>query len=139
MGTDENKALVRRLVGEFLNQRRPDVVDEIFADDFVDHQGALGPTGDRGSVKDFVRQGLEAFPDMQFEINDLIAEGDLVFVRLTGHGTHRGDVGGVGATGRTVVAAVMSVVRVASGRIAERWNISDVVGLMQQIAPADGS
>lgn len=133
MSVEENKALVRRLGNEFLNGRNLDVAGEIFAEDFVDHQGALGPTGDCDSVKAFVTRPWEAFPDLQFEEAHLVAEGDLVFAHLIAQGTHRGDFAGVAATGRTVSVAAMSVVRIADGKIVERWNITDFPALMRQI------
>jgi steroid delta-isomerase-like uncharacterized protein len=139
MGIDDNKALVRRLVDEFLNQRKLDVVDEIFAEDFVDHQGALGPTGDRDSVKAFVTASTAAFPDARFEIGHLLAEGDLVFLRVIAQGTHRGEFGGISATGKAGSMASMSLVRVTDGKIAERWNITDFGGLMQQLTSPEVS
>ena len=135
MGAEENKAVVRRLVDEFLNKRNVDVVDEIFAEDFVDHQGGLAPTGDRASVKQFVEAITAAFPDVRFEIDHLVAEDDRVFALVSVQGTHTGDFQGVAATGRPIAFAGMTVMRLADGKIAERWNITDFAGLMRQIAP----
>ena len=133
MGIEENKRLARRLVEEFLNQRKLDVVDEIFSEDFVDHQGGLGPTGDRDSLRLFVRALMDAFSDGRFEIIQLIAEGDSVLGHLEFNGTHSGVFRGVAATGKNVQNATMSVVRVANGKVVERWNITDWAALMQQI------
>jgi len=133
VGTEENKALVRHFVEEFLNKRNVAIVDELFAEDFVNHQGGLGPTGDRESLKQLVGALLVAFPDMRFEIEQLLAEGDKVFLHVIGRGTHTGEFMGIPATGRSVLLAAMSVVRAVDGKCAERWNITDGTGLMQQL------
>ena len=133
MTTEENKAVLQRLIEEFLNGRNPNVVDEIFAKDFVDHQGGLGPTGGREDLKAFVAPITKAFPDIRFEIISMVAEGDRVFAHIVGRGTHSGDFAGVGATGRRVTTVGMSTLRIADGKVAERWNVTDFAGLMQQI------
>jgi steroid delta-isomerase-like uncharacterized protein len=134
MGIEENKGLARRLVEELLNQRKLDVVDEIFAEDFVDHQGGLGPTGDRDSVRAFARALTDGFPDAHYELINLIAEGDRVLLHIKTDGTHSAEFRGVPATGRKVTNAGMSVIRVAGGKVVERWNVTDFAALMQQIS-----
>ncbi len=135
MGIDENKAVVRRLVDDFLNKHDLAAADEIFADGLIDHQGSVTATG-RENVKQFVGGLFEAFPDLQCEIAHLIAEGDKVCVNVIGRGTHRGEFRGIGPTGRAVTILGTSIVRISGGKIAERWNITDMAGLMQQLAPA---
>ena len=132
MGIEENKGLARRLVEEGLNQRK-DMISEIFSEDFVDHQGGLGPTGDRDSTRMFVRALTDGFQDARFAIINLIAEGDLVLVHMEVSGAHSAEFMGVAATGRHVKSAAMTIIRVAGGKIVERWNITDRAGLMRQI------
>lgn len=83
------------------------------------------------------RQGAElvkrAFPDLNAYIEDIIAVGDRVAVRLTMHGTHRGDYLGFPASGRAVRYVSHEFYRVADGLIAEEWICSDTAGLLQQI------
>ena len=134
MGIEENKAIVRRLVGDFLSKHDLAAADDIFADGLIDHQGAVTATG-RETVKQFVGGLFAAFPDLQCEIAHLIAEGDKVCLNVIGRGTHRGEFRGVAPTGRAVTILGTSIVRIADGKIAERWNITDIAGLMQQIAP----
>jgi len=135
MGIDENKAIVRRLVGDFLNKHDLAVADEIFADGLIDHQGAVAATG-RESVKQFVGGLFDAFPDLQCEIAHLIAEDDKVCVNVIGRGTHRGEFRGIAPTGRSVTILGTSIMRIADGKIAERWNVTDTAGLMQQLEPS---
>ena len=83
MAEEENKVLVHRLIDEIMNGRNLHAVDEIFADDFVDHQGGLGPTGGREAVKAFVAALTGGFPDMRFEVVNMVAEGDRVFTHAS--------------------------------------------------------
>jgi steroid delta-isomerase-like uncharacterized protein len=136
MGIEENKAVVRRLVSDFLSKHDLAAADDIFADGLIDHQGPVTAIG-RENVKQFVAGLLQAFPDLQFEIGHLIAEGEKVCVNVIGRGTHRGEFRGVAPTGRPVTILGTSIMRIADGKIAERWNITDMAGLMQQLAPAD--
>jgi steroid delta-isomerase-like uncharacterized protein len=136
MGIEENKELARRVVDELLNQRKLDVIDEIFAEDCVDHQGALGPAGDRESLKLYLRPVMDGFPGAHFEIINLIAEGDMVLLHLEFSGTHSAEFVGVAASGKHVKNATMTVFRIGDGRIAERWGITDPAVVMQQITAA---
>ena len=70
---------------------------------------------------------------MTIEIEDLVAEGDIVAVRWSATGTHRGDGLGFAATGRHVEFSGMTFVRVADGKLAEGWNNFDQLGMFQQL------
>jgi steroid delta-isomerase-like uncharacterized protein len=87
--------------------------------------------------RDTWRRGAElikgAFPDLTVEIDDIVAEGDRVALRLTIHGTHQGEFLGMPATGRPVSYVSHEFYRVANGLIAEEWICSDTAGLFQQI------
>ena len=74
-----------------------------------------------------------AFPDLRLTVEEMVAEGDRVSVRFTARGTHQGEFSGVPPTGSRVAWEVISIVRVAVGKIAERWSQSDVEGLRQQL------
>lgn len=74
-----------------------------------------------------------AWPDHQWAIEDLIAEGDRVVVRLTSRATHRAAYGGIAPTGRPVAFGVVMIYRIASGRIAEQWGTADDLGRPLQL------
>lgn len=80
------------------------------------------------------RQGFEmvkgAFPDLRAEVEDMVAAGDRVAVRVRFRGTHEGDFLGVPATGRAVDYVSHEFYRVAGGLIAEEWICSDMTGLL---------
>jgi steroid delta-isomerase-like uncharacterized protein len=133
MGVKENKALTHRLVEEALNEGNLDIADELFADDFVDHQGGLAATGGREDAKQFIRALRMSFPEVRFEIEHLAAEGDLVMLHLVARATHKGQFREIPATGRQVEWAGMGVLRIKDGKVAERWNVTDLESLVQQL------
>ena len=128
----ENKTLVQRWFVEVWNKGRAAVISEMLADDAVIH----GLGADLHGAAEFQRfhsAYRDAYPDVTIEIDDLVAEGDIVAVRWSASGTHRGDGLGFAATGRHVQFSGMTFVRVADGRLAEGWNNFDQLGMFQQL------
>jgi predicted ester cyclase len=110
------------------------VADDVFAQDYVRHdfratQAAPGPEGQ----KQIARAFRAAFPDLRFEVEMLIADGDYVAARWTAQGTNTGRWGDVDATGRSVIFSGVNVFRFESGRVAEIWNHRDDLGLQEQL------
>jgi len=131
MSAEENKALVRRYVEEFVDRSNFELSDEIFAPNFVRY----GPDQVSGveDLKHFFAMLHSGFPGFQSTIEDLFAEGDKVVLRFTFHGTHQGEFMGIGPTGKQVTMAGIDIFRIADGKIVELWNQEDVLGMMQQL------
>ncbi|HLV97875.1 MAG TPA: ester cyclase [Ktedonobacterales bacterium] len=110
---EENKAIIRWVIEEIVNQGNLSVIDELFAPTFVDRSTPEQPPGPEG-VKGFVSEVRASFADLHVDINDLIAEGDKVVVRTTWHGIGHGEV----QVNRTMI----QIFRLAGGRIVEEWN-----------------
>ena len=127
----ENKALCRRVV-DYINSRQLDEGAALHAPFYV-YQGPgmefRGPEGWRQLVTTY----LNAFPDLVLRIDDIIAEGDKVALRFTAKGTHRGELAGIGGTGRPVTVPCISVMRFANGKIIEEYEAFDNLGLFQSI------
>src|SRR5258708_34515332 len=87
MSTEENKALVRRLIEEVWNQGNLAIFDELYAPDFIFHDPGLPQVRTREEDKQWIARILKAFSDFHITIDDLIAEGDQVVVRFTSRGT----------------------------------------------------
>lgn len=130
MATAKNKETVRRIIEEIINAGRLDLADELIAEDYVDHAG--GPHG-RDGYKQSVAAVRAAFPDLQMSIEDLIAEGEKVVVRLAAQATHDGVFMGIEPTGRAVSFCGIGIIRVVDGRMVERWNHSDMLALLKQL------
>lgn len=135
--SEDNKALVRRAFEECFNKGNLDVADEIFAGDYVAHDGA-SPNNISGpeSFKQLVSSYRSAFPDLQDTIEEQIAEGDKVATRFTMRATHQGDFMGTPPTGVEVMLTGITIYSIAGGKIAERWAEVDILGLMQQLGIA---
>ena len=133
MGEQENKELNRRFFQEVFNGHNVDAIDELLADDFVEHQEFPGFTQDREGAKQFFSYMFQAFPDMRAEVQDMVASGDRVAVRSTFSGTHQGESLGVPATGKQVSVGALDIVRVVDGRATDHWGIFDAMGMMMQL------
>ena len=134
MSTEQNKALVRRMVEEVFNRGNTRQVDEFLAVDFVEHEVLPpGVAPGREGVKQLAAMIRSAFPDFKATIDDLIAEGDKVVLRMTWRGTHKGAFMGVPPTGKSVAFGVFDIIRIADGKFVEHWGQMDGMGLMQQL------
>lgn len=139
MQTEDLKKLNEHFYDEVFRRRHVDAIDELLTDDFVEHTPAPGQATDRQGAKEFIGQMLQAFPDIDFAIENQIAEGDTVAAVGTMTGTHQGEFLGVPATGRKVSVQVMDTGRVRSGRFYDHWGLVDVPGLMAQLGVASPS
>jgi steroid delta-isomerase-like uncharacterized protein len=131
--SDANKAVLRRLIEEAFGKGNLAAVDQLVADTFVEHAPPPGIPANKAGVKQTVEMFRSAFPDMTIAIEDVIAEGDKVAVRLVSRGTHKGPLMGIAPTGRTVNIREQHWVRIANGQIVEHWGIEDSLGMMQQL------
>jgi steroid delta-isomerase-like uncharacterized protein len=133
MSAEENKALFRRTYEELLNTGEYSVAEELVAPDFVNHEAP--PGRDRGpeSMRGLASMLRTAFPDLHFEIEELIAEGEMVAGRLTMSGTHDGPLMGTPPTGRSVRQDHMHFVRFEDGKAVEHWGVRDDLGMMKQL------
>ena len=135
MLSDTNKTVSRRFFEEVFGKGKLNVLDEIIAPDHVDSgPGTLPglPTGPEGS-KQLVTVYRNAFPDVHFTIDEQIAEGDKVVTRWTGHGTHKGELLGIPATGKSSTVTGIGVDGIVNGKIVESWGMFDQFGMMQQL------
>ena len=139
MQTEDLKKLNDHFYEEVFRRRHVDAIDELLTDDFVEHTPAPGQATDRRGAKDFIGQMLQAFPDLDFAIENQIAEGDTVAAVGTMTGTHKAEFLGVPATGRKVSVLVMDTGRVRDGKFSDHWGLVDVPELMSQLGVAPPS
>ncbi len=118
MGTAENKAVQRRIINEVINQKNLNLADELFSEEHEPHPEAPGVgRGPEGMKRAFA--GLhEEFPDVRVEIESMVAEGDIVAVRLTFSGTHA-------PTGERATWPEMVFARFCEGKAVESWEVTD--------------
>jgi steroid delta-isomerase-like uncharacterized protein len=139
--SEQNIAVVRRWFEEVWNRGCESSIDELFPADGVAHglgdseQDVHGPD----EFKPFVANIRGALPDTHISIDDIVADGDRVAVRVTLQGTHTGPGFGVPPTGRKVSIQGIIIVRLLNGRIREGWNSYDQLGLLRQIGALPGA
>jgi len=137
MSLEDNKAVIRRLFDEVSNARNLNVLDEIVAEDAVEHDGFPGMPDTGPEAYRAVYGGSHAgFSDFHMELHDLIAEGDNVAVRATVRGTHDGEFIGIPPTGKAISVGVVEIFEVKDGKITGRWGAPDRATLMEQLGLA---
>ncbi|MGN6167388.1 MAG: ester cyclase [Solirubrobacteraceae bacterium] len=138
MDSEANKQLVRRLYQQVWELGNYDFAAEVFAEDYVRHdlrptQAAPGAAGHARIAEQFRR----AFPDLQWRVDLLLGEDDLVAARWTATGTNTGSWGGQPATGKWAEFSGVNIFRFGThGKVIEIWNHRDDLGLMEQLSAA---
>jgi predicted ester cyclase len=130
---ERNKAVIRRFVEEVQNKKDEAAYDELNDPGFVNLSAPPGIPSDREGGKVYLFGFLNAFPDCQFTIDDMVAEGDQVVTKKTFRGTHTGEFAGIPATGKKVELQFVDIMRVRDGRIVEHWLSMDQLSFMQQL------
>lgn len=135
MSTEQNKALVRRFYEEVFNQGKYEVLDEICAPHYVSHNPGNPPglPNNLEGQRQIVTIYRNAFPDIHFTIDDIIAEGDTVVCRWTGTGTQTGELLGIPPNGKRGTVTGTDVQRIENGKLVEGWGVFDQLGLLQQL------
>ncbi len=131
--SEENKRFMRRFVKEVINQKNLAALDELVADEFLEHLPFPGQGPGRAGLKDAISAFVSAFPDLHWTIDEQIAEGEKVVSRFTMTGTHRGEFLGIPATDRPIKVWGVFIDVVRDGRFAESRIIMDSLSLMQQL------
>ncbi len=131
--SEENKAIVRRIVQEIWNGGNLDLADELITPDYVDNVAGSGsPVGPEG-FKDAVSGVRDAFPDFTITINDMISEGDKVALVWTFIGTHKGELMGIAPTEKLIEFDGIYLYRFKDGNLVERSGKRDMFKLMSQL------
>ena len=141
MSGEDLKAKTLEGFERMFNQGDLTHVEEAHAPAAVDHQEPLG-TDFTDHLKDVITKMRRAFPDLHFEVDDIVREGDIVATRATMTGTHLGrfDMGHLAAIepqGTKVAVRHMHFFEYEDGRVKDLWHMWDTLGLMRQLgAPA---
>ena len=134
--SQDNKALTERWFEEVWNKGRAEAIREMVTEDLVVH-GLSDAKGEAiKGVKEFDRfhsQFVNAFPNIQVKVEDLIAEGDKVAARCTVSAKHTGDALGFAPTHADVDFTGIAIVRIKDGKIVEAWNNFDFMKMNRQL------
>ena len=133
MSVDQLKEVMLRLY-EAVNRGDFPALDHIISDDYVEHE-LLPPRikPNREGVKQYVRLLRNAFPDVQFDIQDMAAEKDKVWTRVVMTGTQREEFDGIPPTGKPVQMELVDIYRFARNKVIEHWSVTDQLSLLKQL------
>ena len=140
MSLEENKALVRKWVDAYNQHFTLDSVnefteafshsvDEFLSHDYVDHTNKVGSEG----LTQLFTLAFKAFTDYHETIEDIIAEGDKVWVRITATGTNTGEWMGFPPTGKKITAQNVDTYRISNGKLAEYWSVHTQLDFLKQL------
>jgi len=130
--TVRNARLVHTVFAEIWSKGNVELVDDLFAEDFVGHFPGETLHG-RGDLVNQVNTHRHAFPDWTEDVEDTIADGDRVVVRFRSHGTNLGEFLGNPPTGNSVDISEVAIFRLSNGRITEQWVYPDMLSLQRQL------
>jgi predicted ester cyclase len=133
MSTEANKAIVRQLVEEGINQSNESLFLDLLSPDIIDHYARPGLPSGRAGWNLYRKLFRAAFSNGHWTIADMIAEGDLVAARASFTGTHHGEFMRIPPTGRQVTISAIYICRLTDGKIVERWACSDELGMLRQL------
>lgn len=120
-----NREVVRRFYDELWNQWRVELAEEIIAPT-IQFRGSLGSTArGRQAFTEYVERVRSAFPDWHNQVDELLVVRGRVVARLTWTGTHRGQLGGMAATGRRIEYVGAAFFRIEGAQISEAWIVGD--------------
>lgn len=130
---DQNRAIAERAFADVLDGHDLERIPEYYAED-CRFYGLSGPEAiDRDEYASYLSMHFEAFPDLSFEVDDVVSADDRVAVRWTARGTHEGDLMDLPATGRDATVTGMSMLHFDGDRIVEVYSNQDMLGLLQQL------
>lgn len=142
MSAEQNKAAFRRMIEEGFNQGNLHALDECFPARYIEHQFDLPSTLEE--FKGSIRYLRDTFAPFTLTIEDMVADGDKVWARMTGRGTDTKGIMGRPPTGRSFAITVIDVCRFENGKIVEHWGVPDrfhqlaQLGLLPRPQPAAG-
>lgn len=132
---ESNKQLIRKYV-ETWNRGDVQALAEFWAPTMIHHTRGQSQTVDE--VKQVLSDFAKAFPDLRFELLDIIAEGDRVVTRMQAHATQIGAYMGMPATGKRIDCGVFGIARVSDGKIQEHWGVTDELAIAAQLGLVPG-
>jgi steroid delta-isomerase-like uncharacterized protein len=133
MATDNHKLIMNRFV-EFINTANEKLAQELISPNAKFYvPGSPEPMQGPAGYLAIIGMMRSGFPDIQWTLDETIAEGDKVAARFTMRGTHKGYFLGVSPTGKSIAVKAMNFYRLSNGQFVEEYGMPDMMGLMQQI------
>jgi predicted ester cyclase len=129
---EENKAIVRKVI-EAENKKDLGLLDEFLSSDYVDGRNTHFEVRGLEHYKQWYAGVYKGFPDYNETIEDIIAEGDKVCVRLKITATHTGEYLGLAPTGKKVIILATQIWSIIDGTVVEGWGVADSLDAYRQL------
>lgn len=134
---EDNKALVRRLYEECWSKGKLDSMEDIYTRECTFHDPVFPQLGmGVEAMRRHIQMSRNAFPDLRFSVDDVIAEKEEVVVHWTARGTQQGQFLGVAPTNRNATVSGTSIFRIKNGKINEQWVDWNALTLLEQLGAA---
>lgn len=130
MSTIQNQEVLRQVIEEGFGKGNVEALDLLFAPNYKEHQFGMKTTLE--GLKEDIHALRAAFPDLHYTIEDSVADGDTVWMRMTAHGTNLGPFMGP-PTNKAINITVMDVCRFENGKIVEHWGVPDRFAVLAQL------
>lgn len=131
MSIERNKQLAFRFFQELMSMGNTDVADELVGPDFqpLEEEWEPGPEG----IKAYVDAYHAGFPDLRYDVHDMVAEGSHVAVRWTMTGLHEGEFKGISPTAEQISIPGMALLYVQEDKLSQGWIIYDHMVLYEKL------
>ena len=130
----DNKATTLRLYEAVFSKGEFDLIDELLADDFVEHEELPpGVPPGKDAPRAMMTMMRAAFPDFHAAVEELLEDGEKVIVRARFSGTQQGEIMGFPATGKRFDIAVIDIIEFRDGKGVAHWGVMDMAAMMEQL------
>lgn len=130
----QNEKIIQRYYGEVWNQGKLDVLDELLDKQYLNHTPSVpNPPAGPGGLKPIVAAIRRAFPDLHYEIKDIVVNDSMAVARVVLTGTQLDSLFNLPPTGRKIIVNQMNIEKVRNGKIVEHWRVTDELTLMKQL------
>jgi len=133
MSIESNQALIRRLFSDVLNRGNPSAIDEIVAENYLEQEPSPSQTAGRQGVQERLAGLFSVFPDLHYELQDLIAQNDKVVARWTMRGTQHGAFLGIPASNLIVTVTGIDIYVIEHNQIVSHWDQVSLYSFLAQV------
>ena len=131
---EQNETIIRRYYNEVWNQGKLDVLDELLDKNYINHTPSTpNPPVGPGGLKPIVAAIRKAFPDLHYEIKDVIVDDSTAVARVIMTGTQTNQLFDLAPSGKKITVNQITIERIRNGKIVEHWRVTDELSLMKQL------
>ena len=131
---NQNRQIIETYFSEGWNKGNTDVLDQLLADNYINHTPSTpNPPGGAKGLKPIVLAIRKGFPDLHYEIKELIVTKDRAVARVLMTGTHTGELFGMPPTGKKIAVNQINIEKIVDGKIVEHWRVTDELSMMKQL------